>query len=92
MLFGLCGGLLLTKWRILWVGRQARSLARCERVYPAIMWVENRWNCPNPARDGGPDDAWEYGPESSLLREHPEYAVEPEVGERLSVKVRCLSG
>ena len=44
------------------------------------MRAENGWECPNPTCDGGPDDAWEYGPESSLLKEHPEYPVEPEAG------------
>jgi len=57
----------------------------CERVYPAIVWVDSEWQCPNPACDGGPDDVWEYGPGSSLLREHPQYPVEPQVGERLPV-------
>jgi hypothetical protein len=54
---------------------------RCERVYPAILWAENDWECPNPNCDGGPDDAWAWTPGCRLLIEHPEYPEVPEPGE-----------
>lgn len=54
---------------------------RCERVHPAVEWVNGEWQCPNPACDGGADDMWQWTPDSILRQEHPEYPEIPERGE-----------
>ncbi len=56
---------------------------RCERVYPAIWWVENAEECPNPTCGGTLDDAWAWA--EALLREHPDWPEAPEPGERYSI-------
>jgi hypothetical protein len=52
---------------------------RCARVYPAIWWVENRNECPNPTCAGTLDEPWAWG--EALLSEHPDWPEEPEAGE-----------
>jgi hypothetical protein len=56
--------------------------ARCERVYAAITWADNDWECPNANCDGGPDDAWAWRSGCTLLIKHPEYPEIPEIGEQ----------
>ena len=54
--------------------------ARCERVFPAVTWIENDWRCPTQTCEGTFDDAWAWG--ETTLAEHPEYPEEPDVGEK----------
>ena len=53
---------------------------RCERVYPAVWWVENGQMCPNSLCEGTLYEAWAWG--EALLSEHPDWPEAPEPGER----------
>ena len=56
--------------------------SRCQRAYPAIVWVENGWGWPNRGCEGTFDDAWEWKPGGLLLAGHPEFPDVPERAER----------
>ena len=53
---------------------------RCERVYPAIWWIDHGGMCLSPGCQGTLDEASAWG--QALLMEHADW---PEVGERYEV-------